>query len=184
MTEYMDDLELRMTLSLDSYNNNLTSVRTGRATPDLLNQIKVEIYNDFMPLNQLANISVQDGNLLIVQPWDKASVSAVEKAIKTSNLGVNPAIDGNVIRVPIPKLSEERRVELSKVCANYAEQAKVSIRNIRRDILDKLKKQQKNSEISEDELRDFSDNIQKNTDSYINKIEESLLRKKEEIMVV
>ena len=184
MTEHMDDLELRMNLSLESYSNNLTSVRTGRATPDLLNQIKVEIYNDFMPLNQLANISVQDGNLLIVQPWDKSSVSAVEKAIKTSNLGVNPAIDGALIRVPIPKLSEERRVELSKICANYAEQAKVSIRNIRRDVLDKLKKQQKNSEISEDELRDFSDKIQKNTDSYINKIEEFLLRKKEEIMVV
>ena len=184
MTEHMDDLELRMNLSLESYSNNLTSVRTGRATPDLLNQVKVEIYNNFMPLNQLANISVQDGNLLIVQPWDKSSVSAVEKAIKTSNLGVNPAIDGALIRVPIPKLSEERRVELSKICANYAEQAKVSIRNIRRDVLDKLKKQQKNSEISEDELRDFSDEIQKNTDSYINKIEEFLLRKKEEIMVV
>ena len=180
----IEDLELRMERSLESYNNHIISVRTGRASPDLLNQIKVEAYNDMMPLNQLATISVQDSNMLIVQAWDKSSISVIEKAIKTSNLGVNPAIDGNIIRVPIPKLSEERRIELVKICSEYAEQSKVAIRNIRRDVLDKLKKQKKQSEISEDELHNFSEEIQKTTDSYIHKIDELLELKKEEIMVV
>lgn len=184
MTEYIIDLESRMERSLESYNKNLISVRTGRASPDLLNLIRVEVYNDMMPLNQLANISVQDSNMLIVQAWDKTNISAIEKAINTSSLGVNPSIDGNIIRVPIPKLSEERRIELTKVCSEYAEESKVSIRNIRRDSLDKLKKQKKLGDISEDELHNFSEKIQKITDSYIHKIDELLESKKGEIMVV
>lgn len=179
---HMDSLEQRMGKSLESYKGHIASIRAGRATPDLLNQIKVEAYNDSMPLNQVATISAQDNSMLLVQLWDKTNLAAAEKAIMTSNLGLNPAIDGDVIRVPLPKLSEERRLELSKVCNNYAEQAKVSIRNIRRDVVDLFKKDQKDGNISEDDMHTSIDKIQKITDNFIKQIDELLQSKKDEIM--
>lgn len=181
---YTKDLNHRMDKSLETYKHNISSVRAGRATPDLLNQIKVEAYNDMMPLNQVATISAPDSTTLAVQVWDKENIATVEKSIIKSNLGLNPSADGNIIRIPLPKLSEERRLELCKICANYAEQAKVSIRNIRRDLIDQTKKDQKDGNISEDAMHDAINEIQKITDNFTNKIDEILTSKKNEIMSV
>jgi len=182
--DYTSDTKQKMNKSLDAYKNNIASIRAGRATPELLNQVKVEAYNDLSPINQVATISAQDSTMLLVQVWDKNNVSAVEKAIMTSNLGLNPSTDGNIVRVPLPKLSEERRIELSKVCANYAEQAKISVRNIRRDVIEKSKKDQKDGSISEDDMHGAMSDIQKVTDDFIKQIDEILVSKKTEIMSV
>ena len=182
--QYLTDTKNKMSDSLNSYQRNISSVRAGRATPDLLNQIKIEAYNDFLPINQVATVSVQDNGLLIVQVWDKTNVAATEKAIMSSNLGLNPAAEGNMIRVPIPKLSEERRNELVKICASYAEQAKISVRNVRRLIIDQVKTEQKNSNISEDEMHDIIGEMQDITNDYTGKIDNILSSKKDEIMAI
>lgn len=184
MSGLISEANKKMDNTITNYQKNIASVRAGRASIHLLDQIKVESYGNLSPINQIGTITVQDSTMLNVQIWDKANVDAAEKAIRNSDLGVNPNIDGNNIRVPLPKLSEERRVELVKICANFAEQAKISIRNIRRDSIDELKKQEKNSEISEDELKTQSNDIQKITDEHTKKIDNLHDAKKQDIMDV
>lgn len=184
MTEYKSNLKQKISNSISSYKHNLSSIRAGRASVSFLDQIKVDVYGSMMPIKQIANINVQDSSMLTVQLWDKTNVAAAEKAIRTSDLGLNPTSEGGLIRVPIPKLSEERRLELVKICSNYAEQAKISIRNIRRDILDNLKKEQKDSIISEDELKTYSTEVQKIIDESVKDIDQLFLVKKEEILSV
>jgi ribosome recycling factor len=174
----------KMQASLDSFMKNMASVRAGRATPDLLNPIKVEAYNDFMPLNQLATVNNQDPTMLTVQVWDKTLVSTVEKAIMNANMGFNPACDGDVIKIPMPKLSAERREELVKICSGYLENVKIAMRNIRRDGIESVKKQQKDSEISEDDAHRNTDEIQKIIDDFTKQAEELFDKKKTDIMHV
>ena len=184
MTDFKKNLKQKIDNSLNSFKHNLSSIRAGRASASFLDQIKVDVYGSFMPINQIANVNVQDSSMLNVQVWDRNNVAAVEKAIRISDLGLNPSAEGDSIRVPIPKLSEERRLELVKICANYTEQSKISVRNIRRDILDGLKKEQKNSEISEDELKSYSNDVQKIVDESVKSIDALFLDKKEEILSV
>lgn len=174
----------RMNSSKEVYHKNLAGVRAGRASPDLLNNMKVDAYGSLMPLSQLATVSVADSNILVVQVWDNALLGVVDKAIQTSDLGLNPLKDGGVIRVPLPKLSEERRRDLVKVCATHAEQVKVAIRNIRRDEIDSIKKSEKAGDISEDDMRHNSVAIQKVTDEFIKEVDSDLDEKQREILKV
>ncbi len=184
MTEYKQNIKQKISNSINSYKHNLSSIRAGRASASFLDQIKVDVYGNMMPIKQIANINVQDSSMLTVQLWDKGNVAAAEKAIRISDLGLNPTSEGSLIRVPIPKLSQERRLELVKICSNYSEQAKISIRNIRRDILDNLKKEQKDSIISEDEFKTYSNEVQKIIDESVKDIDQLFLEKKEEILSV
>lgn len=180
----MQDLRRRMEGSLKTLQGEFAGLRTGRASTSMLDPIQVDAYGSLMPLNQLANVNTPEPRMLTVQVWDKGMVKAVEKAIRESNLGLNPAVDGQSIRVPVPELSEERRKELGKVAGKYAENAKIAIRNVRRDGMDHLKKQEKDGEISEDDQRRQSDEIQKITDEFIKKIDELLVAKEKDIMQV
>mgnify|MGYP001477824846 CR=1 FL=1 len=177
-------LEKKMVTTLEVVRKEFGGLRTGRATTSLLEPIMVEAYGNQVPLNQVGSVAASDPRLLTVQVWDKGQVQVVEKAIRESNLGLNPAVDGQLIRVPIPALNEERRVELKKIAGNYAEEGKIAIRNVRRDGNDQLKKLSKNAEISEDEVRELQDSIQKLTDSFVEKIDKSLVQKQDEIMQV
>ena len=178
------DLKRRMDGALDALRREFAGLRTGRASASLLEPITVQAYGAAMPLNQVATISVPEPRMITVQVWDRSLAGAVEKAIRESELGLNPAAEGQMIRVPIPMLSEERRVELSKVAGKYAEQARVAVRNVRRDGMDNLKRMEKEHEISEDEHHLWSDEIQEMTDAHIKLIDESLAQKEEEIMQV
>lgn len=178
------DIEHRMETTVDVVKKEFSGLRTGRASVGLLDPIMVEAYGSQMPLNQVASVAAPDARMLTVQVWDKGQVKAVEKAIRESNLGLNPAVDGQFIRVPIPALNEERRAELTKVAGKYAEEGKVAIRNVRRDGNDQLKKMEKDGEISEDAHRQYHDEIQKLTDEYVKHIDEALAHKQEEIMQV
>ncbi|MBC6443849.1 MAG: ribosome recycling factor [Alphaproteobacteria bacterium GM202ARS2] len=175
------DAESRMKKTLEVMHGAFAGIRTGRATPSLLEPVKVDAYEQKMPLNQLASISVAEARTLTVQVWDAAMVASVEKALRESELGLNPMTDGQMIRLTLPELSQERRVELSRLAAKYAEQARVSIRNVRRDALDKLKKQEKDGDISKDDAHQGSEQMQKMTDTYIQQINESLTRKEQDI---
>ena len=177
-------LEKKMVSTLEVVRKEFGGLRTGRATTSLLEPIMVEAYGNQVPLNQVGSVAASDPRLLTVQVWDKSQVQVVEKAIRESNLGLNPAVDGQLIRVPIPALNEERRVELKKIAGNYAEEGKIAIRNVRRDGNDQLKKLSKNAEISEDESRELQESIQKLTDSFVEKIDKSLVQKQDEIMQV
>ncbi|OEJ68126.1 ribosome recycling factor [Magnetovibrio blakemorei] len=159
-------------------------LRTGRASTSLLDTITVEAYGQAMPLNQVGTVGVPEPRLLAVQVWDKGMVKAVEKAIMDSGLGLNPQSDGQLVRIPIPPLNEERRKELAKVAGKYTEEARVAVRNVRRHGMDELKKAEKDGDISEDGLRQYSDEIQKMTDANIAKIDEALTHKEAEIMQV
>lgn len=172
----------KMSDTINSLNRDINSISTGRATPNILDPIKVEVYGAFMPLDQLATISVPESSSLSIQVWDNANVKAVEKAIINSNLGFNPQIDGQLLRISIPKLSEERRVELSKLAKKYGEDKKVAIRNIRRDVIDEFKKNEENS--SKDQIHSFSDVVQKITDEFVAKIDDIVSNKEQEIMKV
>ena len=174
----------RMEEALHSLVRDLSSISTGRATPDLLNTVKVESYGSFMPLTQLTSISVPDSRTLSIQVWDKNSVKSVEKAIIDSNLGLNPMTDGQLIRISIPKLSEERRIEMSKLAKKYGEDKKVAIRNIRRDILDDIKKVEKQSSISKDQIHDFGEKIQEITDGFIKRIDDLVNAKEKDLMSI
>ena len=158
--------------------------RAGRATPSLLDGITVEYYGSYVPVNQIANISVPDPRMIVVQPWEKSMISAIEKAVRLSDLGLNPQNDGNLIRLPIPPLSEERRRELFKSCKKIAEDSKVGIRNIRRDSNEKLKKAEKDKEVTQDEVKKGLDEIQKLTDKFIKTVDDLLAAKEKEIMEV
>jgi len=174
----------RMKKSIDALHHELTKIRTGRAHPSLLDHIKVDYYGSDMPLNQVASITVSDARTLLVTPWEKTMVQPIEKAILTSDLGLNPATAGTAIRVPMPPLTEARRKELIKVVRNEAEQAKVSVRNVRRDANNELKEAVKNKLISEDDERRAQDIIQKLTDQHIEEIDKVLSAKEADLMEV
>ena len=180
----MIDLEKKMQSAIDHFEKELNSLRTSRANPSMLENLFVDAYGSKTPLNQLGNISVPDASTLTIQVWDNSLVKSIENAILDSNLGINPQIDGSLIRLPIPKLSEERRNELSKIASEFSENSKVAIRNIRREFIDAQKKQKKESNISEDELRKNIDNIQKITDENIERIEKILEIKRSDILKV
>jgi ribosome recycling factor len=177
-------IEERMNLSLGSYSKELSTVRTGRANPKMLDGVRVEVYGQKMPISQLATVSIPEPQMINVQVWDKANVSAVDQAIRTSDLNLNPLVDGQLLRIAIPKLTEERRKELIKVLKTIAEKAKVSIRNIRRDSLEELKKEQKDKNLSEDDLKKNSNEVQKITDLKIAEIDQKLSEKEVEILKV
>ena len=174
----------KMDGSISFFEKEMSSVRTSRANPSMLDNILVDSYGNKTPLNQLGNVNVADANLITIQVWDQSLVSLIEKSIRESNLGINPQTDGQLIRLPIPKLSEERREELAKVVSQYGEQAKIAIRNNRREFIDKIKKDEKEKTISQDESKKLVSEIQKITDDYIKKIEEIALAKKNEILKV
>lgn len=180
----MKSLRKRMDGALDALKREFAGLRTGRAATSLLDPITVEAYGQAMPMNQVGTISVPEPRMLTVQVWDRGLVSSVEKAIRESGLGLNPSNDGQLVRVPIPPLSEERREELAKVASKYAEQARVAVRNVRRDGMDTLKQLEKDGEISEDEHRKRSDEIQQMTDDHIKLIDETLSHKDAEIKQV
>ncbi|WP_096189094.1 ribosome recycling factor [Evansella halocellulosilytica] len=182
--EILNQSKERMNKSVDSYRKELATIRAGRANPSILDKVQVEYYGMMTPLNQLATISVPEARMLTIQPFDKSSVSDIEKAIQKADLGLSPSSDGNIIRISIPALTEERRKELTKLVGRYSEDAKVAVRNIRRDANDELKKVQKDGEITEDELRRGQDDVQKLTDNVISQIEEIAKAKEEEIMEV
>ncbi len=171
-----------MNKAIESLKKDLNSVSTGRATPSLLDTVKVESYGSFMPLNQVSNISIPDASTISIQPWDKSMVSPIEKAIIAANLGFTPKVDGPIIRINVPRLTEERRKELAKLVKKYGEDKKVSIRNDRRDAIDEIKK--KKSDFSEDEVKKFNDKIQTLTDDFIKKIDTMVTEKETEIMKI
>lgn len=180
----LDDIERRMDGALEALGREFSGLRTGRASAGLLEPITVDAYGSQMPINQVGTISVPEARLLSVQVWDRGLVKAVEKAILESSLGLNPQTEGATVRIPIPDLSEERRGELSKVAGKYAEQARIAVRNIRRDGMDRLKKMEKDGELSQDDQHLYGDEIQSLTDAHIKKIDESLQVKEREIMQV
>ena len=176
--------ESKMKKAYEVFNNDLSSLRTGRANASMLDIIKVEVYGQKMSMNQLATVSTPEARLLTVQVWDINNVPLIDAAIKKSNLGVNPQIDGQLMRIPIPSLNEERRTELKKIMGNLAEKAKISIRNIRREGNDTLKKDLKNKVIGEDESKNSEKKIQELTDNQISELEKKLKLKEKEIMTV
>lgn len=187
MTDYNEiknDAKTRMEKSFESLKADFGGLRAGRAHASLLDGITVEAYGSPTPLSQVGTVSVPDARTLSVSVWDKGLAKAVEKAIRESDLGLNPVSDGQLIRIPIPPLSEERRKELVKVAGKYAEQGKVAVRNVRRDALDGIKKLKKDNAISEDEEKKYENEIQKLTDETIKKIEDELNRKEKDIMQV
>ncbi|MDF2668279.1 MAG: ribosome recycling factor [Paenibacillus sp.] len=175
--------EERMEKAIGSLRKELSSLRAGRATPSLLDRVQVEYYGSMTPVNQLANINTPDSRTLLIQPWDKSSLSAIEKALMKSDLGLTPSNDGLTIRLSIPPLTEERRGDLVKMTKKFGEEAKVAIRNIRRDANDDIKKLEKNG-ISEDESRRHQEDVQKTTDKYITEVDKVLVTKEKEIMEV
>ncbi len=180
----LDDIKRRMGGALDALDREFNALRTGRASASLLEPLTVDAYGSQMPINQVGTVNVAEARLLTVQVWDQQLVKAVEKAIIESELGLNPQTEGNLIRIPIPDLSEERRVELKKVAGRYAEQGKVAVRNVRRDGMDTLKLMERDGEISKDDQKSQADEIQKMTDEHITLIDESLATKEAEIMQV
>ena len=180
----LDDIERRMDGALDALSREFGGLRTGRASASLLEPLSVEAYGAQTPINQVSTISVPEARMLTVQVWDQGLVKNVEKSIRESNLGLNPQTEGNLVRVPIPDLSEERRVELTKVAGKYAEQGRVAVRNVRRDGMDQLKKSEKAGDISQDDQRLYSDEIQELTDAHIKKVDETLQTKESEILQV
>lgn len=180
----LEDIGRRMDGALEVLAREFTGLRTGRASINLLDGVKVDAYGSLSPLNQVGNVTAPEARLLAVQVWDKSMVKNVEKAIRDAGLGLNPMADGQTIRVPLPPLTEERRQELTKVAAKYAEEAKISVRNVRRDAMEMLKKLEKDGEISEDKHHRLSDEVQKLTDTRIKKIDEQLAAKQKDIMQV
>jgi len=180
----IDGIQHRMAGALEVLKQEFAGLRTGRASASLLEPITVDAYGSQMPLNQLAHINVPEPRLLTVQVWDKGTVKAVEKAIQTSGLGLNPSVDGQLIRVPIPELNEERRQELTKVASKYAEQARVAVRNVRRNGMESLKLMEKAGEMSQDEHRAWAEEIQQLTDEMVARIDETAVAKEEEILQV
>ncbi len=179
-----DDLLRRMDGAIEALRKEFSGLRTGRASTALLNNVTVEAYGTKMPMSQVGSVNVPEPRLLTVQVWDNSLVKEAEKAIRDADLGLNPQTEGNLIRVPLPDLSEERRIELTKVAAKFGEQARVAVRNVRRDGMDTLKKNEKDKEISKDEHRDRGEDIQKLTDSHIEIIDKMLSSKEQEILQV
>ena len=178
------DYRKRMDGAVAALRTEFGGLRTGRANASLLDTITVSAYGSDVPLNQVGSVTVPEARMLMVNIWDKTQVAAVEKALRQSNLGINPVVDGQSIRIPMPPLTEERRKDLAKVASGYSENAKVAVRNVRRDAMDALKKAEKNGDMSEDEQKAHSDDVQKATDDVIKNIEEALETKSAEIMQV
>jgi ribosome recycling factor len=170
--------------ALEVLRQEFAGLRTGRASASLLEPLNVDVYGTQMPINQVGTISVPEPRMLTVQVWDKSAVSSVEKAIRDSGLGLNPAVDGQLVRVPIPELTEERRVELAKIANKYAEQARIAVRHVRRDGMETLKKMEKDGEMSQDDHHLWGEEIQQLTDDMVAKIDESLVTKDAEIKQV
>ncbi len=183
-TNVISNTKDRMTKGIQAYSRELASIRAGRASASLLDRINIEYYGAPTPVNQMASITTPEARLLVIQPYDKSILGAIEKAILKSDLGLNPSNDGSIIRISIPQLTEERRKELVKLVKKESEEAKIAIRNVRRDGNDELKKLEKNGEITEDALRGYSDDIQKVTDEYISKIDQITKDKEKEILEV
>ncbi|ABM45147.1 ribosome-recycling factor [Bartonella bacilliformis Peru38] len=184
VTSIMDDLKRRMDGAISAFKHELSGLRTGRASASLLEPLTVEAYGSVVPIKQVANISVLEPRMLSVSVWDKTMVGAVERAIRDCGFGLNPIVDGMNLRIPLPELNEERRKELVKIAHQYAEQARVAIRHVRRDGMDNLKKLEKEGEISQDEARSLSEKVQKLTDDAIADIDKILIMKETEIMQV
>ncbi|OZB17426.1 MAG: ribosome recycling factor [Hyphomonas sp. 34-62-18] len=184
MSYSKQDIERRMEGALASLASEFAGLRTGRASVNLLDSIQVSAYGGVSPLSQVASVTVSDTRMLSVNVWDKAVVGAVDRAIRESGLGLNPVMDGQNLRIPIPPLNEERRVELTKIAGKYAEAARVAVRNVRRDGMDALKKAEKDGEISEDRHRALADEVQKLTDAFVKRVDEALKSKEAEIMQV
>ncbi|KUK14582.1 MAG: ribosome recycling factor [Synergistetes bacterium] len=178
----LKDVEVKMKKAIDVIKKDMASVRTGRAHPALLEDIKVDYYGTPVPINQLATISIPEARLIVIQPWDKSTIKEIEKAILRSPLGLNPQNDGNVIRVNIPPLTEERRKELIRLVRKKAEEGRIIIRNIRRDVMEELKEKKENGELPEDDYFRISKELQNLTDKYIEQVEEILRLKEQEIM--
>jgi ribosome recycling factor len=176
------DIERRMTGAVEALKSDLSGLRTGRANTALLDPVMVEVYGSMMPLNQVATVSAPEPRMLTVQVWDRANVVPVEKGISHANLGLNPSIDGQMLRLPIPDLTEERRRELAKLAGKYAEGAKIAVRNVRRDGMESLKEDEKKKEISEDERKRKEDEVQKLTDRFIAEVDAAAEHKEKEIM--
>ncbi|MXP24625.1 ribosome recycling factor [Altererythrobacter indicus] len=176
------DIERRMQGAVESLKSDLSGLRTGRANTALLDPVHVEVYGAMMPIGQVATVSAPEARMLAVQVWDKANVSAVEKGIAKSNLGLNPMTDGQTIRLPLPDLTEERRRELAKLAGQYAEKARIAIRNVRRDAMEALKTDEKKKEISEDDRKRSEDEVQKLTDKYVADADSAAEAKEKEIM--
>ena len=172
-----DDLVKRMDGAINSFSSDLIGLRTGRASTNMVDGILVDAYGQKMPIDQVGSISVPEARMISIQVWDKGLVIAVEKAIHESDLGLNPQADGELIRIPIPELNEERREELSKIAGKYAEQSRVAIRNVRRDGMDEIKKIEKDGTVGKDRAVDLSNEVQELTDDYIKKIDEMLSQK-------
>jgi len=182
--DLLKDLQRRMDGANEVLRKEFAGLRTGRASASLLEPVMVSAYGGTMPLNQLANINVPEPRLITVQVWDRAMVKAVDKAIREAGLGLNPQTEGQVVRVPIPDLNEERRRELTKVAAKYAEAARVSVRNVRRDGIEALRKREKDGDISQDEQRKLEREVQLLTDQHVKRIDEALAQKDKEILQV
>lgn len=178
------DIERRMLGAVEVLRQEFSGLRTGRASAALLEPITVEAYGSKMPMSQVGTIGVPDARMLTIQVWDSGLIQFVEKAVRESGLGLNPQTEGNVIRLPVPELTEERRIELTKIANKYAEQSKIAVRNVRRDGMDKLKRMEKESEISQDESRSWGQDIQKLTDEIIKTIDGALVAKDKDIMQV
>ncbi|MDA9915245.1 ribosome recycling factor [Alphaproteobacteria bacterium] len=178
----VNEIKTRMEKAIDSFKKDLSGLRVGRASLNMLDQINVNAYGSTMPLNQVSTVSVPESRMLLVSVWDNSLVSATEKSIKESPLGLNPMVEGNIIRISIPPLSEERRVEITKIAAKYGENARISVRNIRRDHIETVRKLQKNGEISEDQKHKDEFSIQEITNQIIEKIDSILSVKEKEIL--
>lgn len=184
INEWANEAKNKMIKALEATQNNLSKLRTGRAQPNLLDQIQVDYYGAMTPLNQLSNVVVEDARTLTVQPYDQSIIVAIEKAIQDSGLGLNPATMGNLIRIPLPPLTEERRLEYIKLAKSESENGRVSIRNVRRDINAMIKSAQKDKEISEDEAKKGEEKIQQLTNEYIAKIDQILAQKEKDLLVL
>ncbi len=178
------DLTRRMDGALETLRRDFAGLRSGRASPALLEPVRVEAYGGEVPITQVGSIAVPEARMITVQVWDRTLVGAVERAIRDAGLGLNPSADGQIVRVPIPMLTAERRVELAKAAGRYAENAKIAVRGVRRDGMDQVKGFEKKGEISEDDVKDWSDVVQKLTDSYVKRIDDSLADKDREIKQV
>ncbi|HEX6926378.1 MAG TPA: ribosome recycling factor [Longimicrobiaceae bacterium] len=180
----LQEAKRRMESAVEAVRREFASVRTGKATPALLDTVRVEAYGSHVPLNQVATVSAPEPRLLVIQPWDRGMIGPIEKAIQTSDLGLNPSNDGKVIRVPIPPLTEERRKEYVRLLHKMTEEGRVAVRQARKDANDDIKRRQKDGELSEDDARREQDEVQKLTDRYIHQLEEILKHKEAEVMEV
>lgn len=184
INELTEKTRKKMEDTMNSLKRDMDSISTGRATPNLLDPVKVEVYGSFMPLSQVASVSVPEATTLSIQVWDRENLRAVEKAIINSNLGFNPLVDGMTIRIMIPKLSEERRRDMVKMAKKYGEDKKIAVRNVRRDALDDFKKREKELAASKDQIHSFNDIVQKITDEFVKKIDDVIAVKEKDLMKV